>query len=152
MDATLAPPRNQLDPLENHWNPLYFHCPALMRNSARQRQPGGQCENLTVIGKSSKTIGYSDISRLRKAWGSIKCFVGYGSVGSFAVGDPHNAHAKPSKPLENIAFLSILAGTRSTTRTFGIAQKRLARKNFSTGLAAYRSTKLIPRHAICIFN
>ena len=72
MDATLAPPRNQLDPLENHWNSLHFQCPALMRNSARQRHPGGQSENLTVIGKSSKTIGYSDILRSRAAWSRIK--------------------------------------------------------------------------------
>ena len=49
MDATLAPPRNQLDPLENHWNSLHFQCPALMRNSARQRHPGDQCEILRLL-------------------------------------------------------------------------------------------------------
>ena len=42
MDATLAPPRNQLDHLENHWNSLHFQGPALMGDSARQRYPGGQ--------------------------------------------------------------------------------------------------------------
>ena len=85
MDATLAPPRIQLDPLGNHWNSLHFQYPALMRNSARQRHAGCKPGNLMVIGKSWKTIGYSDISRPRKAWSGIKCFVYCISVGSFAV-------------------------------------------------------------------
>ena len=70
------------------------------------------------------------------------------SVGSVVVLGPHNAYGKPSKPLGNIAFPGILAGTRSTTRNFGIVQKRLAKKDCGAGFAANRSTKLIPRHAI----
>ena len=65
MGATLAPPRNQLDPLENHWNSLHFQCAALMRNSACPRHPGGQSGNVMVIRISPKTIGCSDISRSR---------------------------------------------------------------------------------------
>ena len=72
MDATLAPRRNQLDPLENHWNSLHFQCAALMRNNARQRHPGGQSGNLMVIAKSSKTIGCSDILRSRDAYSRIQ--------------------------------------------------------------------------------
>ena len=72
MDVALAPPRNQLGHLENHWNSLHFQRPALMRNTARQRYPGGQPGNLMVIAKSSKTIGYSDILRSRDACSRIQ--------------------------------------------------------------------------------
>ena len=91
VDATLAPPRNQLGHLENHWNSLHFQRPALMGDSARQRHPGGQCENLTVIGKPSKTIGYSDISH--QELDSI--FVERISVRSFVVGDPQKCIREP---------------------------------------------------------
>ena len=126
MDATLAPPRIRLDHLGNHWDSLHFQGPALMRNSARQRHPGCQPGNSMVYWKSWKTIGCSDISRTRKAWNRINNFSEYTTVGLFSVRGPHIAYEKPSEPLENIAFPSILAGTRSTTRNFGIAQKRLA--------------------------
>ena len=95
MDATLAPPRNQLDHLENHWNSLHFQRPALMGDSARQRHPGGQCENLTVIEKPSKTIGCSDISHQEQ---DAK-FVGRISVVSFVVGAPQNAYGNHSNPI-----------------------------------------------------
>ena len=93
MYATLAPSRNQLNHLGNHWNSLHFQCPALMWDSARQRHPGGQCENLTVIGKPSKTIGYSDISH--QELDSI--LVERISVRSFVVGDPQKCIREPFK-------------------------------------------------------
>ena len=95
MDATLAPPRNQLGHLENHWNSLHFRRPALMGDSARQRHPGGQCENLTVIAKRSKTIGCSDISHQEQD----SIFGERISVGSFVVGALQNAYGNPSKPI-----------------------------------------------------
>ena len=95
MDATLAPPRNQLDHLENHWNSLHFQRPSLMWDSARQRHPGGQCKNLTVVGKPSKTIGCSDISH--QAQDSI--FRGRVSVGSLVAGAPQKAYGNPSKTI-----------------------------------------------------
>ena len=95
MDAVLAPPRNQLGHLENHWNSLHFRRPALMGDSARQRHPGGQCENLTVIGKPSKTIAYSNISHQEQ-----DSILGERiSVGSFVVGAPQNAYGNPSKTI-----------------------------------------------------
>ena len=92
MDATLAPPRNQLDHLENHWNSLHFQRPALMGDSARQRHPGGQCENLMVIGKPSKTIGCSDISRSRATWSRQEILGECTFVSLFVAGDPRNAY------------------------------------------------------------
>ena len=118
----MTPPRNQLDPFENHWDSLHFQCPALMWNSARQRHPGGQLENLTVIGESSKTVGYSDILRSRAAWNKMKY-----SGGTFPlVRLWSELRTIPTenlqKLLENIVFLSILAGTRSAARNLGIPQ------------------------------
>ena len=95
MDAVLAPPRNQLGHLENHWNSLHFRRPALMGDSARHRHPGGQCGNLTVIGKPSKTIGYSDISHQEQD----SIFRARVSVGSFVVGAPQKAYGNPSKTI-----------------------------------------------------
>ena len=108
IDATVAPPRNQLDPFENHWDPLHFQCPALMWNSARQRHPGGKPGNLMVIGKSSKTVGYSDILRSRAAWNKMEY-----SGGTFPLVrlwfELRTMHTETlQKPLENIAFPSIL--------------------------------------------
>ena len=56
MHATLAPHRKQLDPLENHWYSLHFQCPALMRNSARQRHPGCQSGILCFTGNRGKPL------------------------------------------------------------------------------------------------
>ena len=95
MDAVLGPPRNQLGHLENYWNSLHFRRPALMRDSARQRHPGGQCENLTVIAKPSKTIGCSDISHQEQdaiIWERV-------CVGSFVVGAPQKAYGNPSNTI-----------------------------------------------------
>ena len=124
MGATVAPPRNQLDPLKNHWNSLHFQCPALLWNSARQRHPGGQPGNLTVIGKTSKTVGCSDILRSRAAWDKMRDFGGTFPLVCLGVELRTMHTATLQRPLENIAFPSILAGTRSTARNLGIAQIR----------------------------
>ena len=95
MDGVLAPPRNQLGHLGNHWNSLHFRRPALMGDSARQRHPGGQCENLMVIGKPLKTIGYSDNSHPEQD----SIFRERISVGSLVVGAPQKAYGNPSKTI-----------------------------------------------------
>ena len=130
----LTPLRNQLNPLENHWNSLHFQCAALMRNNARQRHPGGQSGNLMVIAKSSKTIGCSDILRSRDACSRIQYLEKVFALVHlwFELRTMHTGN--PSKPLGNIAFPSILAGTRNTTRNFGIAQKRPAKKTAARDL------------------
>ena len=104
MDAVLAPPRNQLDHLENHWNSLHFQRPALMGDSARQRHPGGQCENLTVIGKPSKTFATvtfhtkSRIPYLGNVFPLVRLWL-----------ELRKMHTETlEKPLGNIAFPSIL--------------------------------------------
>ena len=144
----LAPPRIQLDPLGKHWKSLPFQCPALMRNNARQRRPGGQPRNPTVIGKPSKTIGYSDISRSRAPWGREEEMGEDVSVSYLVVGDPRNACEIHSKPLENIAFPSTVTGTRNTARSLGFADRRWPKEHSVLGFAAHSSRKLIPRHAI----
>ena len=120
----LAPPRIQLDPIRNHRKSLHFQCPALMRNNARQRRPGGQPRNPTVIGKPSKTIGYSDISSSRAPWSREEILGEDTFVSLFVVGDPRNAYENHSKSLESIAFPSTLAGTRGTARNLGVADRR----------------------------
>ena len=113
---------------------LHFQCPALMWNSARQRYPGGKPGNLTVIGKSSKTVGYSDILRSQAAWDKMKY-----SRGTFPlVRLWSELRTIPTetlqKPLGNITFLSILAGTRSAARNLGIAQIRRVKRTAARDL------------------
>ena len=113
-------------------------------------RPGGQPRKTTVIGKPSKTIGYSDISRSRAPWGREKTFGDDDSVSQFVVGGPRIAYGIHSKPLENVAFPSTLAGTRGTAGNLGVADRRWPKESSALGFAVYGSTKLIPRHAICI--
>ena len=147
----LAPPRIQLDPLGKHWKSLHFQCSAMLRNNARRMRPGGQSKILTVIGKPSKTIGYSDIAHSRASWSKQKILGEDVSVSYLVVGDPRNACKNYAKPLENIAFPSTLAGTRSTARNLGVADRRWPKQSPVLGFAVYSSRKLIPRHAICSF-
>ena len=111
-------------------------------------RPGGQPRKTTVIGKPSKTIGYSDISRSRAPWGREEEMGEDVSVSYLVVGDPRNACKNYAKPLENIAFPSTLAGTLSTARNLGAADRRWPKESSVLGFAGYGSTKLIPRHAI----
>ena len=111
-------------------------------------RPGGQPRKTTVIGKPSKTIGYSDISRSRAPWGREEEMGEDVSVSYLVVGDPRNACKNYAKPLGNIAFPSTLAGTQSTARNWGIADRRRPKEHSVLGFAAHSSTKLIPRHAI----
>ena len=135
IDSTLAPPRNQLDHLGNHWNSLHFQCAALMRNSARQRHPGGQSGNLMVIAKSSKTIGCSDISRSRDARSRIQHLEKVFALVRLWF-ELRAVHAETlQKPLEIIAFPSILAETRSTARNLGIVEECWPKKTAARDLA-----------------
>ena len=72
------------------------------------------------------------------------------SVSYLVVGDPRNACKNYAKLLENIAFPSTLAGTRSTARNLGVADRRWPKESSVLGFAGYGSAKLIPRHAICV--
>ena len=130
----LAPPRIQLDPPGKHWKCLHFQCSALLRNNARRMRPGGQPKILTVIGKPSKTIGYSDISRSRDGCSNVKelekAFLLIRLW--FELRAIHTGILQ--KPQENKPFPSTLAGTRSTARNLGVTEEVLGKKILRPGI------------------
>ena len=63
-------------PIRNHWYSVHFQWPALAWNRARPRRLGGQLRGNTVIGKPSKTLGYSNIPCFLKVWCSAASFSG----------------------------------------------------------------------------
>ena len=63
------------------------------------------------------------------------------SVSYLVLGDPRNACKNYAKPLENIAFPSALAGTRSTARNLGVADRRWPKLSPVLGFAVYSGQK-----------
>ena len=131
MHATLAPPRNQLPPLENHWNSLHFQCPALMGDSARQRHPGGQPGNLTVSEKPSKTIGCSNIFTIA----NCRMFdtIVRAAPRKQDAPEDHAGCAAESvrKSLENVVFSVLVTTTGERSKGIGHRGKSMGKRNCS---------------------
>ena len=147
MDATLASRRNQLFPLENHWNSLHFQCASLMRIIARLRHPAVQSGNVTVIGKSPKTLAAVtfNVSEMPAAGLKIwrRCFRWF-TCGL-------NSAQYIRKPFKTIGNHSISKHPRKNAehnKGSGHRGGVLGKKDCGPGFGLGGSAKLIPRHAI----